>query len=76
MVGNEGCNARHQVVGTVRVGTKDHVAVVVGFQIGNLAQEGDGIVASAEAFGLPRGGDGILFDLMALGGIKRLVRPP
>jgi len=41
-----------------------------------LAQQGDGIVAGSEAFGLPCGGDGILFDLMKLGGIKRDVHPP
>ena len=75
VVGKEGCNARHQVVGTVRVGTKDHVAVVVGFQIGDLTQQGDGTVAGGKAVGLPRGGDRILFDLVALGGIKRHARP-
>jgi hypothetical protein len=53
-----------------------HIAVVVAVQIGDLAQKGDGIVAGGEAFGLPSGGDGILLDLVALGGIKRHVRPP
>ena len=54
----------------------DHVAIVVAFQIGDLAQQRDGIVAGGEAVGLPCCGDGILFDLVALGGIKRHVRPP
>ena len=58
------------------VGPKDHVTVVVGFQIGNLAQQGDGIIAGGAAFGLPSGGNRILFDLVALGGVKRRVHLP
>jgi hypothetical protein len=60
----------------VLVGPEDHVAIVVAFQIGNLAQQGDSVVAGGEAVGLPCGGDRILFDLVALGGIKRHSRPP
>ena len=60
----------------VSIGADDHVAIVVAFQIGDLAQEGDGVVAGGEAFGLPFSGEGVLFDLVALGGIKRHVRPP
>lgn len=51
-------------------------AIGVAVQIGNLVRQGDGIVAVGEAFGLPRGSDRILFDLLALGGVKRHVRPP
>ena len=51
-------------------------AIVVALQIGDLAQQGDGVIAGGEAFGLPCGGDRILFDLVALGGIKWHVRPP
>ena len=54
----------------------DHIAIVVAVQIGDLAQQDDGVVAGGEAFGLSCGGDCILFDLVALGGIKRHVRPP
>ena len=36
----------------------------------------DGSIAGGETFGFPCVGDHILFDLMALGGIKRHVRPP
>ena len=41
----------------VRIGTEDHIAIVVPFQIGDLAQQGDGVVAGCEAFGLSNGGD-------------------
>lgn len=47
MVGKEGRDARHEIVAAVCTGPKDHVAIVVGFQIGDLGQRGD------EAFGLP-----------------------
>ncbi len=47
MVGKEGRDARHEIVAAVRTGPKDHVAIVVGFQISDLVQRGD------EAFGLP-----------------------
>ena len=60
----------------ISIRADDHVAIVVAVQIGDLAQQGDGIVTGGEAVGLPCGGDGILFDLVALGGIKRHVRPP
>ena len=55
---------------------EDHIAIVVAFQIGDLAQQGNSVIAGGEALGLPRGGDGILFDLMALDGVKRHVHPP
>jgi len=74
--GKEGGDARQQIVVTMVVGAKDHVAIVVGLQIGNLAQQDDGVDAGGEAFGLPCGGDGVLFDLVALSGIKRHVLPP
>ena len=67
--GKEGGDARHQVVLAVGIRADDHVAIVVAVQIGDLAQQGDGVVARGEAFGLPCSGDCILFDLMALGGI-------
>ena len=60
----------------ISIRADDHVAIVVAVQICDLAQQGDGVVARGEAFGLPCSGDCILFDLMALGGIKRYVRPP
>ena len=75
MVGKEGVDAGEQIVVAVGVRADDQIAVIVGLQIGDLAQQGDGVVASVEAFGLPRGGDGVLFDPMVLGGIKRHVRP-
>ena len=74
--GKEGGDAGQQIVVAMFVGHKDHVASVVSFQIGNLAQQGNGIVAGGEAFGLQRGCDRILSDLVALGGIKRHARPP
>ncbi len=40
------------------------------------AWEADRLAACDEAVSVPCGGDGILFDLVALGGIKRHVRPP
>ncbi|EEW24274.1 hypothetical protein [Rhodobacter ferrooxidans] len=58
------------------VGPKDHVSIVVAFQIGKFAQQSDGPFVGAEVFGLPCDGEGVLFDLAALGGIKRHVRPP
>ena len=61
---------------TVGIRADDHVTVVVAVQICDLTQQGDGVVAGGEALGLPCGGDRILFDLMALGGIKRHVHPP
>jgi hypothetical protein len=54
----------------------DYVAIVVAVPISGLSQQGDGVVAGGEAFGLPCGGNGILLELVALGGIKRHVRPP
>ena len=71
----EGGDTGQQIVAAVGIRANDHVAIVVAFQIGDLAQQGDCIFAGGEAFGLPCGCDGILFDLMALGGIKRYVRP-
>ena len=58
MVGKEGIDAGEQIVVAVCIGPKDDVAVIVGLQIGDLAQQGDGIVAGGEAFGLPCCGDG------------------
>ena len=60
----------------VGIRADDRIAIIGTFQIGDLTLQGDGIVAGGEAFGLLCGGDGILFDLVALGGIKRHVRPP
>ncbi len=60
----------------VGIHADDHVPVVITFQIGDLAQQGDGIVTGDEAVGLRCSGDGILLDLKALGGIKRHARPP
>jgi hypothetical protein len=74
VLGKEGGDARHQVVVAVGIRANDHI--VVALQIGDLAQQGDGVVAGGAAFGLPRGGDRVLLDLEALGGIKRHVRPP
>ncbi|MFC3183241.1 hypothetical protein [Cypionkella sinensis] len=76
MRGEEGGNARHQVIVAVGIRADNHVTIVVAVQIGDLVQQGDGGVAGGEAFGLPCGGDRVLFDLVALGGIKRHVRPP
>ena len=76
MVGKEGVDAGEQIVVASLVGPDDDIAIIVGLQIGDLEQLGDGIVAGGETFGLPCGGEGVLFDLMALGGIKRHVRPP
>ena len=45
--------------------------MVVGFQIGDLAQQDDGRVAGGQVLGFPCGCVCVLFDLMALGGIKR-----
>ena len=59
MFGKEGGEARQEIVVAVGIGTNDHAAIVVAFQISDLAQQGDGVVAGGEAFGLPRGGDGI-----------------
>ncbi len=70
----EGGDAGQQTVVAVGIDPKDHIAVVVALQIGDLAQQRDGIVAGGEAFGLPCGGDGILFDLIAMGGLKVLFR--
>ena len=49
----------------------DHVAIVIAVQIGDFAQQSDGFIAGGDAFGLPSGGDCVLFELVALGGIKR-----
>ena len=54
---------------------EDHIAIFVALQIGDLVQERDGVVAGGEAFGLPCGSDGILFELMASGRIKWHVCP-
>jgi hypothetical protein len=54
----------------------DHIAIVIALQIGNLSQKGDGVSACGEAVGLPHASYGMLFDLVALGGVKRHVRPP
>jgi hypothetical protein len=72
----EGADARYQVVVTLGIRADDHVPIVVSFQIGDLTQQRDGLVTGSDAFGIPRGGNGVLFDLVALGGIKRYVRPP
>ena len=48
--GKEGGDARHQVVVAIGTGPKDGIAIVVALQIGDLAQEGDGLVAGGEAF--------------------------
>jgi len=74
MVGKDGCDAEQKIVIAADIGFEDHVDVDVGFRIGNVAQDGDIIVIADEAFDLPRGGDYILFDLMALGGVKRPAR--
>jgi hypothetical protein len=74
--GKESGDARQQIVVAIFIGPDDHVTIVVALQIGDLAQHGDGIVIGGEAFGLPCGDEGILFDPVALGGIKRHVRPP
>ena len=65
----------------VGIRADDHVTIVVALQIGDLAQQGDGVVAGGEAVGLPCGGDGVLLDLMALGddsaaglGVRGIVR--
>ena len=76
MRGKEGGDARHHVVVAVSIRADDRVTVVVAVQIGDLAQQGDGVIAGGEAFSLPYGGDGVLIDLVALCGIKRQVRPP
>ena len=60
----------------VGIRADDHVAIVVAFQIGDLAQQGDGVIAGGEALDRPCSGDGILFNLMALGRITRHVHPP
>jgi hypothetical protein len=60
----------------VGIRADDHVAIIVVFQIGDLTPQGDGIVAGGEAFSLPCSVEGVLFDLVALGGIKRHVRLP
>ena len=72
----EGGDVRYQVIVAVGIRADVHVTIVVAVQIGDLAEQGDGIVAGEQAFGLPRGGAGILFDLVALGAIKRHGRPP
>lgn len=69
MGGKEGADAPHQVVVAGLVGPEDHFAVIVAFQIADLAQQGDGVVAGGEAFGLPCGGeraDDKEFDLINL----------
>ena len=60
--GKEGGDARKQIVAAILIDPKDHIAIVVVFQIGDLAQQGGGVVACAETIGLPRGGE----DSMAL----------
>ncbi len=74
--GKEGGDARQQIFVAIGVGPEDHVAIFVPLQIDDLAQEGDCVVACGEAFGLPRGGDRVLFDLMELGRIRRQSWPP
>jgi hypothetical protein len=76
MLDKEGSDARHEVVVTVGIGPEDPIIIVIALETPDLAQKGDDIVAGGEAFGIPCGGDGILLDLVALGGIKRHVRPP
>lgn len=39
------------------IGPKDHVTIVGAHQIGDLAQQDDGIVAGGEAFGFLCGGE-------------------
>jgi len=53
--GKEGGDARQQIVVAVGVGPKDNVAIVVSLQIGDFAQQGDGVIAGGEAFNLPCG---------------------
>ncbi len=72
----ERSDARHQIVVTVVIRPDDHAVNFVAFATGDLAKQGDGIVAGGKAFGLSHSGDRVLFDLVALGGIKRHVRPP
>lgn len=72
--GKEGSDAQHHVVVAVGIRADDHVAIVVALQIGDLAQQGDCLVAGGEAVGLPCGVDGILLDLVALGGIIRAMQ--
>ena len=76
MCSKEGGDAGQKIVVAIFIGPEDHITIVVALQIGDLAQQGDGVVASSEAFDLLCGSDGILFDLVALGGIKRHVRLP
>ncbi len=52
MVGKEGVDAGEQIVVASRVGPDDDIAIIVGLQIGDLEQQGDGVVAGGEAFGL------------------------
>ena len=60
----------------VGIRADDHLTVVVLVQIGDLMQQGDALVAGGETLGLSYGGDSVPFELAALGGIKRHVRPP
>ena len=76
MFGKESGDARHEIVVAIYVRAEDHIAIFVALKIGDLVQQRDGIVAGGEAFCLPCGGDRILFDLVALGGIKRQSHPP
>ena len=76
MGGEKSGDARHEIVVAIDIGPKDHVAVIVALQIGDLAQQGDGVIAGDEAFNLPCGGDFVLFDLMALGRSSRMAGLP
>ena len=54
VVGGKECSdAGQQIVAAICIGPEDHVAAVVALQIGDLAQQGDCVVAGIEAFGLP-----------------------
>ncbi len=45
VVGKKCCDVRHQVVVAAGIRADDHVAIVVAVQIGDLAQQGDGVIA-------------------------------
>lgn len=48
MVGSkEGGDARQQIGAASLVGLKDHIIIVVDFQIGDLAQQGDALAQAA-----------------------------
>ena len=57
VVGREGGDTPHEIVLAIGVGRKDHFAIVVGLQIVDLAQPGDGMIAGDAAISLPCCGD-------------------